>query len=379
VRIKRRAILLPALLFAGAFGAYRGHGDNSDVKALLSASPSLKGTAADSCATCHRSGQVADPAKPGSMRRENHCGYCHAIFVAGKGDIRTTLNPYGSAYLSAGRNPAAVNAIAGKDSDGDGFANDVEFARGTNPGDPASNPSAPVAPSRILTVAEIRKLSPVRTETIFVNTTKSRSGDSYNAYRGNSVYELLQQVGVSENADSVDFISVDGYEQTVTMQELRTSYAQGYPVMGLGKSDLGACGWVNYSVPGLNAKTKLSDADILLAFEENGTLLEKARVDRETGRVSGAGPLRLIVPQFMVSPPDLPQTADPSCSGKVAAENRFHEDYDHNGGKCEFAVIAVRVNPLPQGARDFGWESIREELLASEKVVVFGALRKSGQ
>jgi hypothetical protein len=372
------AVYLP-LLVVTTFAAYRGHGNDMDVKALLSAYPSLQGKAADSCVTCHRSGEVPDPMKPGSMRRENHCGFCHAAYVAGKGEIQGTLNRFGSDYLASGRNAAAIEAIAGKDSDGDSFSNQAEFEKGTNPGDPESNPSAQVAPSRVLTTAEIRKLSPVVNETVFSNTTKSRSGDSYNEYRGNNVYALLQAIGILDEADGVDFISIDGYEQTITMQELRKSYSQGAPVMGLGKKELGSCGWVNYTAPGLEAGKKLLDASILLVFEENGTPLEKARIDRETGRISGPGPLRLIVPQFQVSPPDQPQTTDPSCADKVAAEFRFHESYEHNGGKCVSAVIAVRVKPLPKGTRDFGWEAVRDEFLSSEQVVFFGALKSTGK
>ena len=95
--------------------------------------------------------------------------------------------------------------------------------------------------------------------------------------------------------------------------------------------------------------------------------------------MSGQGPLRLIVPQFAVSPPDQPQTAEPSCAGKVALQYRFHENYEHNGGKCVSAVIAVRVKPLPKGSRDFGWEAVRDELLSGDKVVFFGALKTQGK
>lgn len=59
-----------------------------------------------------------------------------------KEDIQGTLNRYGSDYLASGRNPAAVKSISGKDSDGDSFSNQAELEKGTNPGDPESNPSA---------------------------------------------------------------------------------------------------------------------------------------------------------------------------------------------------------------------------------------------
>jgi hypothetical protein len=358
-----------------AHSAYKGHADDSDVNALLTAYPQLKGTPMDSCATCHRSGEVPDSAKPGTSRRENHCDYCHVMHVDKKRDIKETLNRYGADYLAAGRGVNAVRALSGKDSDGDGFSNEAEFLKGTNPSDAASNPSARIAPYRVYTAAELRNMSPVISAIVLVNTTKSRSGDSYNEYRGNKAYEMLQAIGISDAAGSVDFIALDGYEKTFTIDELKKAWPQGAPVMRLSKKDLGSCGWVNYNAPELDEQKKLPSVNIILAFEENGKSLEKAKLDSETGRVIGAGPLRMIVPQFQISSPDLPQTADASCPAKVSAEYRFHENYDHNGGKCSSAIVAVRINPLPKGTRDFDWESVREQYISDEKIVFYGALK----
>lgn len=371
--------LTAALLIATAYSAYKGHADDSDVNALLTAYPALKGAAIDSCATCHRAGEVPAADRPGKKRRENHCDYCHVMHVHQKHDVKETLNRYGAEYLAAGRGVKAVKALAGKDSDGDGFANETEFLKGTDPGTPASNPSARIAPNRIFSATEISQMSPVVHATVFVNTTKSQSGDSYNQYRGNKVYELLQAVGISDTADSVDFISLDGYERTHTMDELKRLWPQGRPVTGLGKEDLGACGWVNYHAPDLDAGKELAAANILFAFEENGKKLENARLDPGTGRISGTGPLRLIVPQSLVSPPDMGQYADTACRSKVAEPYRFHEGYDHNGGKSSSAIIAVRVNPLPKGTRDFEWEKLRDQFVAGEKIVFFGALNLNSE
>jgi hypothetical protein len=370
-------LLVAALiaLMATAFSAYKGHADDSDVNALLAAYPKLKGSAMDSCVTCHRSGEVPDAENPGKTRRENHCDFCHVIHVNLKHDAKETLNRYGADYLAAGRGVKAAKSLANQDSDGDGFANEAEFIKGTNPGSAESNPAARIAPYKVHTASEIRDLSPVVSETVFVNTTKSKSGDSYNEYRGNKVYELLQIIGIADGAASIDFISLDGYERTHTLDELKKAWPQGAPVMGLGKEAIGTCGWVNYNASGLDASKVLPAANILFAFEENRTMLEMAKFDTETGRVTGAGPLRLIVPQSRISPPDLGQRADPSCLNRVAEPYRFHEDYDHNGGKCSFAIIAVRVNPLPKGTRDFEWETVREQFIASQKVVFFGALK----
>jgi hypothetical protein len=371
-----------SVLFAAALAlittvhsAYKGHASDRDVNAILSAYPRLKNTAVDSCVTCHKIGDLRDTEKPQGTRHENGCGYCHALYVKNKRDIKETLNSYGTDYLAAGRGLEAVKAIALKDSDGDGFSNEAEFAGGTNPGESASNPAAPIAPFRIYGSAEIRKLSPVVSSTVFLNTSHNKAGDFYNQYRGNRVYELLQAAGISDDAKSVDFISYDGFEGAFSIDELKKSWSQTFPVMGLSKKEIGPCGWVNYNAPGLDAKVALPSVGIMLAFEENGKKIETARLDSETGKINGTGPLRLIVPQYRVSPPDLPQYADKSCQDKVAPDYRFSESYDHNGGRSSFAIVAIRVHPLPKGTRDFDWEKVRDQFVAEEKLAIFGALK----
>ena len=369
------AIAAIAATMTPVFTAYKGHADDRDIEAVLASNPALKGTPSDSCATCHTSGDVKDPAVAGGARHENHCDYCHAVVVRGKRDVKETLNTYGAAYLAAGRDLNAVKAIAAKDSDNDGFTNEVELTRGTNPGDAASNPSVPVAPSRSYPVAALRTIAPVVGRTVFINTTKSRSGDAYNEYRGNAAWDVLQAVGVMETATTVDFLSADGYERTFTIAELKKQWPQAKPVLGLGAPDVPGCGWVSYNARGLDPATPLSPAPILIVFEENGKLLTKAALDAATGRLRGSGPLRLIVPQAEASPPDLPETADPACASKVPRASTFHAEYDHNGGKSSSAVVAVRVKPLPKGTRDIDWQSAALRRLSDEEIVFFGALK----
>jgi hypothetical protein len=375
----RKHLILTVLATVGALvtlsGAYRGHADDRDVTAVLTAYPALKNTPADSCATCHASGVVKRISPGEGMRLENHCDYCHAVFVRDKKDVRETLNLFGRAYLGAGRNTSALAALAAKDADNDGASNEAELKAGTNPGDAASSPKAAVARSRALTVAEIRTLAPAVDETIFLNSTKSRSGDGYSDFRGVTLADLLGAVGLLDSAESVDLLSADGYERTFTLAEARKPWPQGVPAMGLGKAELGPCGWVNYSSKTLTAGTPLPAARILLAFEENGQALEKARMDADTGRIVGKGPLRAIVPQFVVAPPDLPQTADAACTPKVAAEYRFHDEYDHNAGASQNAVVAIRVKPLPKGTRDIDWQTTAAARLDREEVVIFGAIK----
>jgi hypothetical protein len=357
-----------------SYSAYRGHADDSDIDAVLSAYPNLKGTAIDSCATCHKSGKVAEAQE---TRQENHCGYCHSTHVRKNISAKETLNRYGADYLAMGRGIKAVRAIATRDSDGDGFSNEAEFLKGTDPGEAQSNPSAAIAPNKIYASSELRKLSPVVSETVFINTSHNKQGDFYNEYRGNKLYELLQAVGMSSSTESVDFISLDGFEGTFTLKELEKEWPQGKPVLGLDKKTLGPCGWVNYNVHSLDEKGVLPSVRVMLAFEENGRKIESGRLDPATGRIIGTGPLRLVVPQFMVSPPDLPKYAEQSCQERIPKQYRFNEDYDHNGGRSSFSIIAVRINPLPKGTRNFDWQKIRDELISGEKIVFFGALKSS--
>jgi hypothetical protein len=363
------------VLAATLHSAYRGHADDRDVNALLSAYPALKSTPADSCATCHGGGVVKRISPGDGLRDENHCDYCHAVFVRDKKDVRETLNRFGRAYLAAGRSAAAVTALAAKDSDGDGASDEAELKAGTNPGDPSSSPARPVAPSRTLTVAALKSLVPTVEQAIFLSSTKSRSGDGYSDFRGLVLSDVLQAVGLLASAESVDLLSADGYERTFTLAELKQAWPQGAPAMGLGKTDLGPCGWVSYGSRRLEPGKPLPPAKVLLAYEENGQPLEKARIEAETGRILGKGPFRAVVPQFVVSPPDLPLTADPTCSPRVAAEFRFHEEYDHNAGASQNAVVAIRVKPLPKGTRDIDWQTTALKRLAAEEVVFFGAIK----
>jgi len=65
------------------------------------------------------------------------CGICH---VRGGG---SELTGYGKDFQRFGATPGAFKAIAGRDSDGDGFKNLDEITAKSNPGDPRSTPTNP--------------------------------------------------------------------------------------------------------------------------------------------------------------------------------------------------------------------------------------------
>ncbi|MBI5710222.1 MAG: cytochrome c-type biogenesis protein CcmH [Candidatus Eisenbacteria bacterium] len=66
--------------------------------------------------------------------RTQSCVVCHARSASER------LNPYGAAFLAAGAGARSIAAIAGVDSDGDGFTNDVELRTGHFPGEAADFP-----------------------------------------------------------------------------------------------------------------------------------------------------------------------------------------------------------------------------------------------
>jgi len=375
-----RRAMLSATLMAVALAnlplrsAYRGHGADADVRALLEVYPELRGTATDSCETCHRAGQVPGPAYAPAARRVNHCDYCHAVTAFGKKPAAPTLNAYGVAYRAAGRGAGAIRDLAGRDADGDRTDNVVELRKGTNPGEAASHPGAPLAPHRVIGAIEIQGLSPVVRARVFLNSTKSRTGDTYFEYRGNRLDQVLDAVGLAPGAESVDLISIDGYEVTLTLDEIRRQWPQAPLVPGLDRARLGPCGWVAYGSD-TDGAAAMPEAHVLLAFDENGTAFDAASIDPASGRITGKGPLRAIVPQFQPGVPDLPLSADAGCLDKVRPAHRFSDAYDHNAGKSVSAVAAIRVNPLPAGTRDVDWRAGQGPAEA-RSVVLFGALAR---
>ena len=66
------------------------------------------------------------------------CGTCH-VFSGGGG----SRNPFGQDYARIGMKAGDryVEELGKRDSDGDGFTNDAEFAAGTHPGKAESKPA----------------------------------------------------------------------------------------------------------------------------------------------------------------------------------------------------------------------------------------------
>jgi hypothetical protein len=78
----------------------------------------------------HRLGRVPDATLG--------CGMCH-VSPAGGGARNSFGKDYEKVGMSAG--DKYTKELGAKDSDGDGYSNDDEFAAGTNPGDSGSKPA----------------------------------------------------------------------------------------------------------------------------------------------------------------------------------------------------------------------------------------------
>jgi hypothetical protein len=366
-----------AASIAVCMAAYEGHQDDSDVAAMLKAYPQLKGTSLDSCNTCHTGGGVPDSEKPGQTRVVNSCDYCHVIYKDGAADATDTLNGFGKDYRNGLRTRSAFQSIAQKDSDGDGFTNADEIANLTMPGSADSSPAMKPAPHIVMSLDEMSGSLPIVKETVFIDSYKSMEGDTYYTYRGFKMSDILKAAGMADNAVSIDVISVDGYSKTFPIDRIDRLFKQAAPVFGLGKEDLGACGWVHYDGEGLKPSVPLPDEYFILSFEQNGKKYGRAALDAKTGRITEHGPFRTVMPQSVISPPDLPAFADASCPPKVDEIYRYHKDYEKNSDFAVKAVVAIRVNPLPEGARDFNWQDQGGwEYVDNDRIIIYGALKK---
>lgn len=369
------SVMLLVTAAPAAHAAYDSHAE-PDSELFFAAYPHLLGTRMDGCDACHvrivalPPGAAEGPAVPLSS-----CDSCHVITDHGRrpGD---TLTAFGRDYLAAGRDAAALAAIGPHDSDGDGHANAAELAAATDPGDPASTPDAQPAPSAMVSLEGLLAAGvPTSEQTIFVNVSKSREGDSYSAVRGFRLIDVLVAAGLSDAATSIDVISLDGYQASFSVEQLRRSYPQAVPVPGLDRETLGECGWVRYGAGDLAPDEPLADAEVLLTFAINGDRYEPAML-AEGGRLRGSGPFRVVAPQ-MKSPgiPDLSSRADPACLAEVPERHHYHREYEKNSDYCVKAVVAIRVHPLPAGTMDIHWPQHAAAALREESIMVFGALK----
>lgn len=359
--------------------AYKGHENDTDGNNFVNVYRSTVGTRLDDCQTCHKGGEFTSG---GKKVTKNACDYCHLIQHPATGfdepqptKVADTLNPFGQDYLAAGRSEAALNTIADKDSDGDGFSNKAEIAEFKYPGDSTSKPGQPNATLKTFTMDQLEALAS-HTEFMLANSNKQQF-DNYATYKGVKIADLLVAAGVDPKSPDIQGITVgapDGYLKSFTIDKVNNAYPAGLFYGGLDTATLGTdCGYVTYPD---NMPSGLSDGApipgeqwLMLAYERDGAAMDVSTLDPTSGKINGEGPLRIIVPQSSPAKPDRGSQYSPTnCNDG----NDYDDTKDHNAGDMVRGVIAIRIDPLPAGVEDFDYRNGGWAYVQNASVIVYG-------
>jgi hypothetical protein len=293
------------------------------------------------------------------------CDKCHDLLIHGSGhSALETLNGFGRDYLDAGRSQGALRSIAAKDSDGDGYSNEEELSNGRYPGSERSRPGQVAAEILTVTLEEIRA-QPPHSQFLLVNNTQQRF-DDYVTYRGIKVRDLLAGLNIDLNgATGITVIAPDGYRRSLPIDYVKGAFPQPLYYSGLDVETLGPeCGLVRYPLQlpaGVSDRSPLpGELHLLLGYERDGLPLDPVGLDVSEGKITGEGPLRLVVPQLSPGPPDRGSAFSPSGCGD---ELDFRTDADHNAGSMVRGVVAIRIDPMPAGVEEFdymngGWACV---------------------
>ena len=366
---------------APAFAAYQHAGETTDPASFLASHPEAAGTKLDSCALCHSGGSYVSGGKTTTL---GSCMWCHYLSNYTTSKVTTaTLNPYGSDFLAHGRNAAAITAIDGLDSDGDGYKNVDEIAALTYPGDPTDNPSAVQAAARVYTLPQIQAL-PQHNEFLLMN--GSKSTDFYGTYTGPTMEDLLKNAGILHSATQINVVSPDGFSQYFPLDPGTSTVAGMYPVRWTYPSetfyynpqaDFGlnsSLGWCDYSSPGcagMQAGAALpapGGQKMLVAYLRDGSRLTTGVLDA-TNKLNGEGPFRVIPPQLVPGPPDIGSNASTQ-----AVIWPYSSNNDHNSGYSPRTATMVKVGPMPSGTTDINTLEAGWPYVDSDSIVVYGAI-----
>jgi hypothetical protein len=375
-------LLLVLGLSTVGFAAYQHEGEQDSPK-FLAVYPQTAGTKLDHCATCHTGGSyVNSQQKTVSL---GSCQWCHYSYgYDASGNIVDTLNNYGKDYFVNGRSEAALHAIEGTDSDGDGYSNVAEINANRYPGNASDDPTKMPPPHRIYTKSELESL-PQHSQFLLMNA--SRNDDEYLTYSGVSMEDLLADAGTSSAATGITVYAPDGFATYHPMDpdpDPSLYHVKGpYPVEPQDiiyyydeQADiaLNADGWADYSAPS-NAGRSNGDLIVnagglkmILAIKREGANLDPGILN-DQNKLDGEGPFRVVPPQKVPSPPDQSSRA---TNQEVIWP--YNSDWDHNAGFSSRTVTMIRVEPLPAWATDIdileaGWNFVDQE-----KIIVYGAL-----
>ena len=378
-RIISALTLLVILIGSSVFAAYHHEGEQ-DADKFLEVYPDKAGTKLDHCALCHSGGQYEK--KPDVWVSLGSCQWCHYSYgYDGSGNIGDTMNPYGLDYFANGRSAAAITAIEGDDSDGDGYTNIEEITADRFPGDPNDDPSKIIAPSRVYTKAELEAMTP---HTQFMLMNASRQTDDYVEYTGVPVQDLLLDAGILNSATGIVVYAPDGWSNYHPLEE--DPEPELYHVGGIypeaayhydEQADIALNpedGWCDYSAPSCVGRTNGDPIAVpgglkmLLAYKRDGMDLEPGILNQDN-KLDGEGPFRLVPPQKNPGPPD--QASDAANQGVVWP---YDEDADHNKGAASRTATIIKVEPLPEGTTDIdileaGWNYVDQE-----KIIIYGAI-----
>jgi hypothetical protein len=364
----------------GVASAAYHHMGESDAPRLTDVYPGKAGTKLDNCVLCHSGGSFVSLGKTVNL---GSCQWCHYRYgYDGKGDIKATLNRYGRDYRDNGRSEAALKAIEGVDSDGDGYSNREEIAANRYPGDSKDDPAKVTAPFRIYTKNMLQAM-PQHSQFLLMNT--SKSGDYYTEFSGVIVRDLLENAGIDPGATKITVYSPDGYSQGHPLEADNSEdpYVNGtYPPASYfynSEADraVSSCGWCDYGAPGnagrghgdpISVKNGLR---LLLALRADGKDLSPGVLGQDNKLLkNGNGPFWVVAPQKKVGPPDQP-SSNPA-RGKIWP---YDFSLDHNAGYSTKCATIIKVEPLPAGTTDIdvmeaGWKYIDQG-----KIVIYGALQ----
>jgi len=356
------------------------HEGEDDTPNFIEAYPDLKGTKLDNCALCHCGGEYEK--KPGVFIEVGSCQWCHMTYgYDGSGTIGETMNPFGTDYKNAGRNADAFASIEEDDSDGDSYTNKQEIDALSYPGDENDDPTKIPAPRVTYTLNDLESLTP-HTQFLLMNT--SRSGDFYAEYQGVTLLDLLRDAGmIEETTAAVTVYAPDGYYYTYELKPggeyyyIDGTYPQAQFYYDT-EADMANEGWCDYSAPSCIGRnngdliTVEGGLKLILAYKRDGAYLDSGELNEEN-KLDGEGPFRAVPPQMVPGPPDQSSTA----------ENQdviwpYDEDADHNAGFSARTVVAIRVEPLPEGTTDFNWYEGGWGYVDDKEVIVYGNLESGG-
>ncbi len=313
---------------------------------------------------------------------KNACDYCHLIIHPDDSLIGTgptsytdTLNDFGLAYKNAGRSVAAFASIEGEDSDGDGSTNIVEINDLKYPGDATSVPGQQTAPLVTYTETELQALES-HTQFLLANSHKQQF-DDYVSYTGVMVKTLLTDAGL-DTTDStfqgVTVIAPDGYQKDFDASQINQAFPAGLFYAGLDTATLGTdCGFVTYpdTLPtGLTDGGEIPGEQwLMLAYQRDGMALDESYLDITTGKINGEGPFRIVVPQSDPGVPDRGSDISPTECGDAYD---YDDTKDHNAGSMVRGVVAIRVNPLPDGYEDFDYQNGGWAYITNHSIILYG-------